>query len=111
LAASEAPQLIHQSPYAASLVPVFPLVALFLLIPKRSQSSPNVSLASSIAATNFTGSFIGDVSFQGMERRLHVHRERVTYVLVRFVTYVPGPNPFSVDSFLERLARAKGTWR
>ena len=40
-----------------------------------------------------------------------LNRERVTYVLVRFVTYVPGPNPFSVDSFLERLARAKGTWR
>ncbi len=55
----------------------------FLLIPKRSQSSPKLSSASSIAATNFTRSFVGDVSFQGMPDRLHV--------LAKRVTHVPGP--------------------
>src|SRR5688572_6413242 len=58
----------------------FHLYPCFLLIPKRSHSSPKVSSASSIAATNFTRSFIGDVSFQGMPGGFTRMQTRVTYV-------------------------------
>ena len=73
-------RLIHQSFDPAALVPPFHLYRCFLLIPKRSQSSTKLASFASIDATNFTRSFIGDVSFQGMAERLDAHAGHVTHV-------------------------------
>jgi hypothetical protein len=64
IAATYAPHSTNQPLFSEARLPCPPLVARH-------------------AGASAARSFIGDVSFQGMERRLHLHRESVTYV--------PGP--------------------
>jgi hypothetical protein len=57
-------------------------------------------------------SFIGDVSFQGMERRLHALQERVTLFPVPFVTYLPRSYlRIFVDSFCDAVGFCVLDWR
>jgi hypothetical protein len=64
-----------------------------------------------MAATNFTGSFIGDVSCQGM-RQLPRIRLRVTHVpgLVCHLCSRSEP-PFCVDRFFDGLRETRGAGR